>query len=186
MRSMPRRRRNLGMIERDILQELTFGDLLISFLSSAHSTRLFYKHAYQRAQRRYRERLALERLVARGYVAHDGERASITKLGRRALGPIIESARTAAKERKWDGKWRIITFDIPERLRQSRNMIRGILKRVGFIKLQHSTWVFPYECEELSQFIREDPRIARFVLYGVLERIQDDERLRKAFSLASP
>lgn len=178
-----RHRNNLGGIERDILQELTFGDLLISFLCSARSTRAFYKLARERAQRRYRERLALERLIDQGYIARKGEYASITIRGRRSLGQIVDSVRASAEQQKWDGKWRIIMFDIPERLRRSRNVIRGILKRVGFRKLQHSTWIFPYECEELSEFIRDDPLITRHVLYGTLERIQDDDRFRKSFSL---
>ena len=185
MHKRKRQRHNLGAIERDILQELTFGDLLISFLTSAHSTRAFYKTARERAVRRYRERQALERLIAQGYAARYNDRVAITTLGRRSLGQILDAVCTSAQTQKWDGKWRIITFDIPERLRASRSGIRAILKRAGFKKLQHSTWIFPYACEELAEFIHDDPHVARYVLYGVLEYIQDDARLRKSFGLST-
>lgn len=43
-------------------------------------------------------------------------------------------------EADWDGKWRIIIFDIPEKNRQIRNLLRYRLKEWGFIKWQKSVW----------------------------------------------
>lgn len=184
MRHSERRANRLGGIEREILEELSLGDLLVGFLCSAHSTRRMYKIARERATRRYRTQKALDRLVLQGYVRRRGEYAVISDRGRLLLGQTISNVRGKLKSRVWDGKWRIITFDIPENIRASRTAIRAILKRAGFIQLQRSTWVFPHECEELSRLLREDPRVSRHVLYGVLESIQDDARLRKSFGLA--
>lgn len=183
MRKSPQKRRatRLGKIEHDILDELTFGDILISFLCSAHSTRAFYRIAYKKARERYHRRLALERLESQGYVQFRGEYASINATGRELLGRTIANVKESLKNRTWDRKWRIITFDIPERYRQSRNKVRGILKRAGFLKLQNSTWIFPHECEELSRLLKSNPRLSRHILYGVLEKIQDDALLRRRF-----
>ena len=180
-----RRANRLGAIEREILEELSLGDLLVGFLCSAHSTRRMDKIAHERATQRYRRRKAVERLMSQGYVGRKGGHASINAAGRRLLGQTISNVRATLKDKKWDGKWRIITFDIPERLRRVRNQIRDILKRAGFVRLQNSTWIFPHDCEELSQLIKGDPRLSRHVLYGILEKIEDDERLQRIFSLAA-
>ncbi len=180
-----RRGGRLGAIERDVLEQLTAGDLLMGFLMSARSTKLMYKIARERAVRRYKTRLAIDRLVREGYVQRRDDILSITNTGRVLIERTVKNIRATLDTLQWDGKWRIITFDIPERLRQARDEIRTILKRAGFIKLQNSTWIFPHECEELSRLLRNDPRLSRHVLYGVLEKIQDDARLRHAFRLKS-
>jgi DNA-binding HxlR family transcriptional regulator len=37
------------------------------------------------------------------------------------------------EEKNWDGKWRIIIFDIPEKQRKIRRILRGKLKEWGFV-----------------------------------------------------
>ena len=178
-----RRATRLGAIEREILEELSFGDMLVGFLCSARSTRRMYTIASERAKHRYRTQRAFDRLAAQGFIRREGEYATISGTGRLLLGQTIADVRKKLDDKKWDGKWRIVTFDIPERFRSYRNQIRAILKRAGFIKLQQSTWIFPHECEELTKLIKENTRIARHVLYGVLERIENGASLRRAFKL---
>lgn len=139
--------------------------------------------ARERATRRYRTRLAIDRLVQEGYVRRRSDTLSISKSGKQLLDKSVAHLRESLHKKQWDGKWRIITFDIPEKLRRSRDEIRSLLIRAGFLQLQHSTWVFPHECEELSRLIKHDTRLSRYVLYGVLERIENDAELRRKFSL---
>ncbi|MEM6997918.1 MAG: hypothetical protein AAF413_03335 [Patescibacteria group bacterium] len=46
----------------------------------------------------------------------------------------------------WDGKWRIISYDIPESDRMLRNAVRRLIKDLGMKQLQRSIWVCPYDC----------------------------------------
>ena len=46
---------------------------------------------------------------------------------------------------KWDGFWRVIMFDIPERKRSSRDSLRKEILKQGFGRLQDSTYISPYE-----------------------------------------
>lgn len=178
-----KRRRQLGSIERDILNELTFGDLMYGFLLSARSTRRMYKLARERAAHRHRRKRAIERMMELDYIRKAGERLTITENGRSALGTMIRANRELLASRSWDRKWRIAAFDIPEEFAPLRDKVRRILKEAGFVKLQHSVWVFPHECEELVQFIKSESRLSKYILYGVLERIENEERLKKAFDL---
>jgi DNA-binding transcriptional regulator PaaX len=56
---------------------------------------------------------------------------------------------------EWDKKWRMVVFDIPEKLKASRNALREKLKELGFYELQKSVWVFPYECKNEIDFVIE-------------------------------
>src|SRR3989344_5169870 len=81
------RRTRLGTIEREVLEELSVGDLLVGFLCSARSTRRMYKIARERAKHRYHTRLAIERLTSEGHISRSGEFLSINTSGRRLLRP---------------------------------------------------------------------------------------------------
>ncbi len=178
-----RRGYRLGALEKRVLVDLSAGDLLVGFLYSAHSTRKMYAVARQRALHRYRIKNVVQRLSDEGLIVRRGDMVSISKSGRSLLNQTVDRVRSSIRTKKWDGKWRIITFDIPEKMRSVRNDIRTILKRAGFIQLQHSTWIFPHDCEELSTLIKQDTRLTRYVLYGVLEKIENDAHLRQLFSL---
>lgn len=47
----------------------------------------------------------------------------------------------AGDNEKWDGKWRIVVWDIPEQKRIIRNLFRRNLKKWGFKSLQKSVWI---------------------------------------------
>ncbi|KKW24373.1 MAG: hypothetical protein UY70_C0016G0019 [Candidatus Kaiserbacteria bacterium GW2011_GWB1_52_6] len=178
-----RRHRCLGSIEQDVLEELTFGDLLYATLLSARSTRQFYKLAHERATHRYRRRLAIERLSNLNYIHTYGGRLSITARGRAILGSTIGKTRKLLETQPWDHRWRIVVFDIPEKYASLRDRVRKILKKSGFVKLQQSVWIFPHDCEELIQLIKEESRLSKYILYGVLERIENERALKKSFRI---
>ncbi|MBI2024400.1 CRISPR-associated endonuclease Cas2 [Candidatus Giovannonibacteria bacterium] len=52
------------------------------------------------------------------------------------------------KPKKWDKKWRVVVFDIPEERRKIRNALRTRLKNLGFHEMQRSVFVFPYACDD--------------------------------------
>jgi len=87
------------------------------------------------------------------------------------------------KPKKWDKKWRIVIFDIPEKKKVKRNNLRITLRQIGFVKLQHSVWVYPYDCEELITLLKLDFKVGKEILYIIAEKIENDKLLRKYFQL---
>lgn len=180
----PKKRRRLGSLEREILYELSAGDLLYGFTFSMRSTRRMYKLARERAQYRYRRRRAEERLRAERFIEERSGRLEITDRGRSALARTLSQVRLLLDKRPaWDGRWRIVAFDIPEKYHVLRDRVRTILKRAGFVQLQQSIWIFPYACEELVNLIREESALSQHILYGVLESIEDEARIKRVFNL---
>lgn len=52
------------------------------------------------------------------------------------------------KPKYWDGKWRLVIFDIPENDRIFRDILREHLYALNFFKLQQSVFVSPYPFEK--------------------------------------
>lgn len=87
------------------------------------------------------------------------------------------------KPRKWDNKWRVIIFDIPEKKRRQRTRAREILKAAGFQRLQDSVWVYPYDCEDVIGLMKTDLGIGKYLLYMIVDQLENDRFLRMDFDL---
>lgn len=56
----------------------------------------------------------------------------------------------------WDGKWRVVVFDIPEKYRKVRDVFRRRLKEWGFKHMQKSVWMSKKDISEpLREFVKE-------------------------------
>ena len=96
----------------------------------------------------------------------------------------METERTAiAKKRKWDRCWRVVIFDVPERRKGVRDRLRHFMEGCGFVRLQDSVWIYPYDCEDLIALAKADFRIGADVLYMIVERLERDKYLREHFGL---
>ena len=84
---------------------------------------------------------------------------------------------------KWDGKWRLVIFDIPERLRKGRDALRGKLLEIGFYEFQKSALIVPYECKNEVNFVIEFFDLRKYVRFCVLESIDNELHLKKIFNL---
>jgi len=134
----------------------------------------------------YQAKSALGRLAAKGcvvFVEEGGKRYShITEKGKRMLQMETEKV-AIAKKRKWDRRWRVVVFDIPERRKSVRTRLRRFMDEYGFVRLQDSVWIYPYDCEDLIALVKANFRLGADVLYMIVERLERDKYLREHFSL---
>jgi len=59
------------------------------------------------------------------------------------------------RPKKWDGKIRIVAFDIPDKHRIRRNAFRYKLKELGFYSSQKSVWLHPFDCEKQISILKD-------------------------------
>lgn len=83
----------------------------------------------------------------------------------------------------WDGKWRLVFFDIPETKKPKRDFFQKKLKDLGFFPMQESVYVHPYPCEKEIKFLREVLGIPHGVKLIRADRIENDEDLRRIFKV---
>lgn len=97
----------------------------------------------------------IERLREKGFVEliSDEELAlRLTDSGRdRALWTKFKMG-----DESWDGKWRLVIWDIPEKRRAARDLLRYKLKQLGFKQWQQSVWASKINCTKLLRdFIKK-------------------------------
>jgi len=163
------------------------GLLATDYLRFARSSRslqgLWYWRYYQEnkgeiedAQLRrkiYQQIYHLERF---GYINKNGLTSKALERLRR-----IKSYKNEVK--KWDKKWRVVIFDIPEKRKSTRNQFRESLKNLGFKLLQHSIWVCPEgDFEEIQNLVKEQ-RIERCVVLMMVDKISNELLFRQKFGL---
>ncbi|MCX6808925.1 MAG: hypothetical protein NTW50_04680 [Candidatus Berkelbacteria bacterium] len=73
-----------------------------------------------------------------------------------------------------DGKFRIVSFDIPEIKRGNRNCFRRAIKRMGFRQIQKSLWVSEYNVGNMVEIAAEEYGVSDFVAYFVADRSNID------------
>ena len=141
-----------------------------------------YKLAFQ-------ARTAASRLAIKGHVRfvekNGTKRMEITETGRRAITLEEQKAALAAQHgKRWDKRWRLVMFDIPQHRRRDRDRLRDEIQACGFLRLQDSVWVFPYDCEDLVVLLKADMRIGKDILYAIVETMENDGWIKKHFGLS--
>lgn len=139
-------------------------------------------HLYQRI------RQGVSRLEQEGLVTVSGEHGKrhirITEKGRKMMNEIAFREHTIPEQAFWDGKWRVLIFDISERRRRVRAQLRRLLQGVGFMRIQDSVWVYPYPCDEFVSLVRAHLKSGIGELRSfVAEALESDKGLREHFRL---
>lgn len=77
----------------------------------------------------------------------------ITDSGKKRLNSLIPKY---DEKRIWDKKLYLITYDIPEKRKKDRDLLREFLKRLGAGLIQDSVWLTPYNPRDLMRkFVAE-------------------------------
>ena len=130
----------------------------------------------------------ISRLEQAGLVIVSGEyakrRVKITEKGLKILEQIEFGEYTISEPAFWDGKWRILVFDINERRRRARNQLRRLIQSQGFVRMQDSVWVYPYPCDEFISLVRAHLKSGVGEMrFFVAEALESDKVLREHFRL---
>ena len=126
-----------------------------------------------------------KRLIKNGFIEFYNGKLRITKKGKDYLIRESIHSKTRNKNKRWDGKWRVLVFDIPEKRKSVRNQIRRALSSVGFMRLQNSVWIYPYNCEDFVTLLKADFKIGKDLLYMIVEELEYDKPVKSYFGLST-
>lgn len=185
-----RKRLRRNTIENIILSGVSLTGVIAVAMAAPNALKLL-KHvdldwaAKRDPRRRITE--ATSRLKQKGYIVWEERKGKrymrLTDKGRIYVQRYTSGAREIPKPRRWDGRWRIVIFDIPEHKKGMRDRVRRMVVDLGFFQLQKSVWVHPYECEELITLLKADLRIGKDLIYIIADAIEYDKPLRQHFGL---
>lgn len=183
------RRIRVGKIEQVILGTIMTAGLLSVLLVVPNMLKLFGKTIRKNEifQKKQQIQRAVSRLIEKDLitiVVKQGKKSlSLTKKGELILAREKEYFSVPQERKRWDKKWRLVIFDIPEKKRRIRDRVRETMRMFGFVRLQDSVWVFPYPAEDLLVLLKADLRIGKEVLYIVADEVEYDQPLQKIFHL---
>jgi len=140
------------------------------------------------AERRHYITKTVYRLIEQGYLesaktAQGIPCVRLTKKGTQELHKYELGEIKIKKPFRWDGKYRVIIFDIKETRRSTRNDLRRWLQHLGFVRLQQSVWVHPYKCKEVVSLLKAYFHIGKDVLYMEVDYLENDRWLKESFGL---
>lgn len=141
------------------------------------------KELYERADQAL-YRLRDKKLIT--FSETEGRRpiARLTKQGRKVIEKIVLRNYTISETALWDGRWRMVIFDIQEKRRRVRQRLYTLLKGAGLFRLQDSVWVHPYPCDEFVALLRAHLASGTGeLLYFIVEGLESDRRLREHFNI---
>lgn len=143
--------------------------------------------AWKQYNSRYLKK-TIARLRKEKYVSieeRDGEEVVVlTKYGKQRILKYSLDSLTIEKPKSWDGRWRLVIYDVPKQKKHLRDLFRETLKNLGFYQLQESVWLHPYPCEPQITFLREYYGVGNEVVYVVATTLEDDSPYRTYFGLS--
>ena len=166
-----------------ILHDVGKGTLQ-SFFPHPYS-RLFCNHRNKNSFQPALTRLRNSRLIARDksdifYLTKKGEKEAFISF----INAEVSSYTTKGIAKpKWDGKWRMILFDIPEKKKAHREYLRSVIKSLGFKEFQRSVWAYPYRIPGFLTELLADEDILPYTRFITTTSIDYDDELRKLFNL---
>ena len=181
-----KRKVRIAQIQKAVLYTLAAAGGLTMAILAPNALQVLEQLGFMEKRRRPRSFInrSVGRLIYAGFVTKDADGCvSLTDRGRKRLSEIERIDYQLAKPKRWDGKWRLISFDITEKRKGTRDMLRRTLEAVGFVRLHRSVWVYPHDCEDFLSLLKADYRIGVEVLYIIADYIEDDTWLRKHFCL---
>lgn len=107
----------------------------------------------------------------------------LTKEGRKEVSRFVlfDNSIDLKKPKKWDKKWRIVIFDIPEVDRVFRDILRRHLIALEFYKLQQSVFVSPYPFEKQIINLAKIYSATHYVRVITAVAIDSERNLKKHF-----
>lgn len=180
-----------GTLSQEILRKLFLGGMLLIAAQSPYFWHNVYKAIFSGRKLKFKEKQVKDvfrYLKNKGLIYFETKDGQIyirlTKEGEKEAGKYQINRLQIKIPKKWDRKWRVIIFDVPEEKKVRRNAFRGKLKELGFYPLQKSVWVCPYSCAKEISLLREFFNLDKRNL-KVLEvvKMEDDKFLRQFYNL---
>lgn len=158
---------------------------LAAFPGLAVVAKEFTRHKRKYSQQAMRG--TLYRLRTRGYVyivKKDEELIlHLTAKGKRALKKLRLENLAISRPARWDGRWRFVAFDIPEKKRGLRSAFRKKLEELGFVKIEKSLFAHPHPCTTEVALLVDCLGIGSFVHHIEALTFNGEWRWRTHFQL---
>jgi len=107
----------------------------------------------------------------------------ITEAGKRRILKFAIDELAVEKSKFWDGKWTLVSYDLPSKLKNQRKIFLEYLKAWGFYPLHESVFLHAYPCQKQIDFLRAYLGIFEFVRLFTVSKIENDKLFKDFFGV---
>ena len=108
-------------------------------------------------------------------------RIELTSQGKMHLANLKAKRIKLPLNKDWDGLWRVVTFDIPEKFKTNRRRFAKVLSGTGMYNMEKSIFVFPCDCKEQIFKIAEIYEVKKYIRFMVVQSIDPAFGLKTNF-----
>ncbi len=87
------------------------------------------------------------------------------------------------KGKGWDGKWRLVLYDIATLKKGKQESFRRMLKSMNFLPLQKSVYLIPFKCNDQIEYLKEYFNLSKEILLLEVHKLQNDKYYRDYFGI---
>lgn len=170
-----------------ILSTLLVVGVLAVAVTMPNAVQLFKYFGKRTSQEQWRIRRSVSRLEKRGFIGTKFVRGEeyyvLTTTGKeRAMRYKLKSM-TITRQKKWDGLWRIVMFDIPEDQKFARRAIGHAIQKLGCLQYQKSVFITPYPCADEIDFAGECFGVRKHIRIITAKDVEDVGNIKKHFKI---
>jgi hypothetical protein len=132
-----------------------------------------YWKAIERKKQRRQFAQFIYYLKNRGYIkiANLKEKQGVLLTAKGKQKALRMDIELSQKKRRKDKKWIMVMYDIPEKKKRKRTLLRDLLQSLGFQCFQKSIWVCPYDVFKKTQEIIASYSLDPYVRIFLIEEI---------------
>lgn len=182
-----RERHDKGELAKNILKNLAIGGVLATGLALPNIVQLLDFFGATESSERRKIMRALDKMKERKLVItyeKDGlDVVEITESGKKKILSYNLENIKIIRPKKWDGYWRVIIFDIPEKNKKARRVLSLKLNDMEFFPLQKSVFVCPFECDNEIGFVAEFFGVRKYIKRILAKEIENEDILKRFYNL---
>ncbi len=112
-------------------------------------------------------------LKVKGYIkVKDLEGKKAVMITKEGIGKVLKASfKIEGRVKRKDGKWIMLIFDMPQKYKKSRDLLRSILLNLGYKILQQSVWITPYDVSDKTEKLLQYYSLEKYVKILVVEEI---------------
>ena len=107
----------------------------------------------------------------------------LSRLGKKKILKYSLEEMKIKRPVRWDKKWRLVIYDVPNSKRKSASCFGNMLISLGMHRMQKSVFICPFPCRNEIEFLREYYRVREHVWMLTVSKFEDDFVFRKFFGL---
>lgn len=157
-----------------------FGASLVRMILKHYKSREEVKAASRRLNELYKRKIIFYEELPNGQI-----KIVLTKEGKLlALQYQFEKMRLK-RQKKWDGIWHFLIYDIPEKKKKARDALKNKLNRFGLFPLQKSIMVAPFDFRNEIEFICAFYKLMldRDIFYFTSKEVPREQELKEFFEI---